>query len=450
MLGLNGSINPSNLWKDILSCIKKRIDPQTFDTWFKPIAFHSMDDTRIYLKVPNEYFKSWLSDNYQTLIHEAITEVNLGERWVTFMVEDQAAADGVRAAVAVEEATGDDLEQTKGSLNQKYVFESFVVGTCNQFAHAAARAVAERPAKAYNPLYIYGGVGLGKTHLIQAVGHYTKIQNRRLHLAYISAERFMNELVVAIRYDKTHQFRERYRSIDVLLMDDIQFMANKERTQEEFFHTFNALYDSQKQIVITSDCPPKQISGLEQRLLSRFEWGLTADLQPPEYETRLAIVRRKAELEKADISDEVCDFIARNVKSNIRELEGSLIRLMAYASLEDAEIDLGYARMVLRNIVADGKKVASPDMIIKAVSKYFNLKPSLLKSKNNSKFIVEPRQIAMYICKDMTSYSLPQIGKEFGNKHHTTVMHSTQKVEQRMRENKDFHSLVHRIMNSIN
>lgn len=446
MLALNSSINPLNVWKDILACIKKRMDLQTFDTWFKPIAFHSMDESRIYLKVPNEYFKSWLSDNYLTLLNEAITEVNLGERWITFLVEDHGAVERVRV---IEESKGDDLEQTKGMLNLKYSFDTFVVGSCNQFAHAAARAVAERPAKAYNPLYLYGGVGLGKTHLIQAVGHYTKTQNRRLRVAYISAERFMNELVVAIRYDKTHQFRERYRSIDILLIDDIQFMTNKERTQEEFFHTFNALYDSQKQIVITSDCPPKEIPGLEQRLLSRFEWGLIADLQPPEYETRLAIVKRKAELEKCHISDEVSDFIARNVKSNIRELEGALIRLMAYASLEGAEIDISYARIVLRNIVADGKKVVSPDLIIKAVAKYFNLKPSLLKSKNNSKYIVEPRQIAMYICKELTNYSLPQIGKEFGNKHHTTVMHSTQKVEHAMRENKDFHSVIHRIISSI-
>ncbi|MBI1748741.1 MAG: chromosomal replication initiator protein DnaA [Acidobacteria bacterium] len=432
-------------WKEILSSIKKKLDTQTFDTWFRPVAFHSMDDKKLYLKVPNEYFKKWLTDNYTALINEAVSDANLGQKWITFLVEDHGHSD----TVPPKESNGDELRKTDGMLNPKYVFDAFVVGSCNQFAHAAARAVAEQPAKAYNPLYLYGGVGLGKTHLVQAIGHFIQCQNRRLRLAYISAEKFMNDLVVSIRYDKTLQFRERYRSIDVLLMDDIQFMTNKERTQEEFFHTFNALYDSQKQIVITSDCPPKEISGLEARLLSRFEWGLTADLQPPEYETRLAIVKRKAELEKAPVSDEVADFIARNVKSNIRELEGALIRLIAYASMEGAEIDTSYARIVLRNIVTEGKKVVSPDLIIKTVAKFFNLKPSLIKSKNNAKLIVEPRQIAMYICKELTSYSLPQIGKEFGNKHHTTVLHSTQKVEKSMRANKDFHNVVHRIIRSI-
>lgn len=432
-----------NTWRDILSTIKKKIDPQAFDTWFKPITFHSVDDSKIYLKVPNEYFKSWLSDNYTSLINEALSELNLGQRWATFIVEDEVAGNGATEDKDVEDA------DPKAMLNPKYSFDTFIIGSCNQFAHAASLAVAERPAKAYNPLYLYGGVGLGKTHLIQAVGHYIKNKIRRIRLKYISAERFMNELVVAIRYDKTHQFREKYRSIDILLMDDIQFMAGKERTQEEFFHTFNALYDSQKQIVITSDCPPKEIPGLEERLLSRFEWGLIADLQPPEYETRLAIVKKKAETEKANVPDDVADFIARNVKSNIRELEGALIRLVAYASLEGVEIDLPYAKVVLRNVVADGKRAVAPDIIIKTVAKYFNLRPSLLRSKSNSKHIVEPRQIAMYICKELTNYSLPQIGKEFGNKHHTTVLHSIEKVDRLKRENRDFHNVIHRIIASM-
>lgn len=435
-----------DVWKGILSCIREKIDAQTFDTWFKPIQVESVGDDEIRLKVPNEYFKSWLLEHYQPLIDAALTELKLEGRRVTFLHEGDAQPQAIESPG--EEPLLGDLPD-KSALNPKYTFESFVIGSCNQLAHAASRAVADRPSRAYNPLFIYGGVGLGKTHLIQAVGHLIRAKHKKLRVAYISAEHFMNELVAAIRYGKTEEFRDRYRSIDVLLMDDIQFMTGKERTQEEFFHTFNALYNAERQIMITCDCAPREIPGLEERLRSRFEWGLIADLKPPEYETKIAILKKKAEMERMEIPDEVIDFIARNIKSNIRELEAALIRLIAYASLEGIEIDLPYAKIVLKNIVTNGRQAVSPDMVLKAVADYFNLKPSQLKAKSNAKYIAEPRQIAMYICKELTGYSLPQIGKEFGNKHHTTVLHAIRKVEQLMRENRDFHNIVHKIIGSL-
>jgi chromosomal replication initiator protein len=308
-----------------------------------------------------------------------------------------------------------------------------VVGSSNQFAWAAAQAVAERPSRSYNPLYIYGGVGLGKTHLMHAVGQYIAERNSHLQITYMSSERFMNELVNAIRYDRTIQFRQRYRAIDVLMMDDIQFIAKWERTQEEFFHTFNALYDAQKQIVITSDCPPKDIPRLEERLHSRFEWGLIADIQPPDIETKLAILRRKAEGHLPSLPDEVAVYIARNIRSSIRELEGALIRLTARASLDGvapASIDLEYAKQVLRGVIADDVRGVTVDGVMTAVASYFGLKPAQLRSKTNARTISQPRQIAMFLTKELTGLSLPQIGRDFGGKHHTTVLHSIRKIEE--------------------
>src|SRR5262249_41854479 len=326
-------------------------------------------------------------------------------------------------------------------LNPKYSFETFVVGSCNQFAHAAALAVADSPSKTYNPLYIYGGVGLGKTHLMCAIGHRVKNQNRHLRLAYISAEKFMNELINAIRYDQTMVFRDKYRSIDVLLIDDIQFIAGKERTQEEFFHTFNALYDGQKQIVMTSDCPPREIPTLEERLRSRFEWGLMADIQPPDLETKIAILRKKAEAERVELPQDVAFFISSKIKSNIRELEGSLVRLIAFSSLTGRPIDLEMAKETLKDLLEDRGPGVTVDAIQKLVANYFRIKVPDLKSKNNSRNISFPRQVAMYLCKTMTRQSFPSIGQIFGGKHHSTVIHAIRQVEKRREQGKDFDRL---------
>jgi chromosomal replication initiator protein len=345
-----------------------------------------------------------------------------------------------------------DASDSKPLLIPQYTFDTFVVGSSNQLAHAAALAVAERPSKAYNPLYIYGGVGLGKTHLMHAVGNLIQKRNRSVRLTYMSSEKFMNELINAIRHDRTNQFRQKYRNIDVLLMDDIQFIAGKEHTQEEFFHTFNALYDAQKQIVITSDCPPKQIPTLEERLNSRFEWGLIADIQPPDLETKLAILRKKAESELLNLRNEVALYIASGIRSNVRELEGALNRLSARASLDGlavAEIDIPYAKQVLKGFITEENPVISSEMVLRAVASFFSLKPAQLKTKNNSRPIAVPRQIAMYICRELTSQSLPQIGKEFGGKHHTTVLHSVRKIESLREKDSEISAAVNAIVKSL-
>jgi len=322
-----------------------------------------------------------------------------------------------------------------------------VVGSCNQFAHAAAQAVVEMPAKTYNPLYLYGRVGLGKTHLMHAIGHSIKKKDPDLRLTYVSSEQFMNELINAIRYESTIPFKDKFRSIDVLLIDDIQFLGGKERTQEEFFHTFNALYESQKQIVISSDCPPREIHELEERLHSRFEWGLIADIQPPDLETKVAILKRKADAARTELPDNVALFIAGKIKSNVRELEGSLIRLLAYASLKAVPISLELAQEVLRNTINDEVRGAvSIEIIQRAVAAHYGLKVMDLKSKNNSRRIALPRQVAMYLCKNLTKASLPEIGREFGGKHHTTVLHSVQKISALFERDKQINNTINSLI----
>jgi chromosomal replication initiator protein len=335
------------------------------------------------------------------------------------------------------------------ALNPKYTFESFVVGSSNQFAHAAARAVAEIPSKSYNPLFLYGGVGLGKTHLMHAIGHYIQARNRHLKLLYISADRFINEMINAIRFDRLPAFRQKYRTIDVLLVDDVQFIAGKDRTQEEFFHIFNALHDSQKQIVISSDCPPRQIPTLEERLHSRFEWGLIADIQPPDIETKVAILRKKAEAERVELPENVALFIASKVKTNIRELEGSLIRLIAYASLTGRDIDLPLAQEILRDLLHTDERPITIEMIQKFVADHFGVKLTELKAKNNSKAVAEPRQIAMYLTKALTNASLPEIGKGFGGKHHSTVIHSVRKIDTMRKRDPEFDRLINSFVQSF-
>ena len=336
-----------------------------------------------------------------------------------------------------------------GGLNPRYTFDTFIVGPSNQFAHAASRAVAEAPSRSYNPLFIYGGVGLGKTHLMHAIGRYVLQHNPNFVLTYISSERFMNEMINAVRYDRSLEFRERYRSVDVLLVDDIQFLAGKEGTQNEFFHTFNALYDAQKQIVISSDCPPHEIPSLEERLRSRFEWGLIADIQSPDLETKVAILKKKAEAEAVPLPDNVAIYIAGKIKSNIRELEGSLIRLVAYASLTGSEISLALAQDVLKNILDHDEKAVTIEIIQKYVADYYQLKLAELKSRNNSKSVAIPRQVAMYLCKQLTHASLPEIGRCFGGKHHSTVIHSIRKIEDLRKRDGTFNTHINNLIESF-
>jgi chromosomal replication initiator protein len=422
-----------NLWDEVLQKVESKVNPHSFATWFRPTQFHDLADGRLLVRVPNPQFRDWLARNYLGVISEALFELGREHVQVVFESDTEAAAP---EAPPERESTG------VAALNPKYTFESFVVGSSNQFAHAAARAVAEIPSKSYNPLFLYGGVGLGKTHLMHAIGHYIQARNRPLNLLYISTDRFINEMINAIRFDRLLAFRQKFRLVDVLLVDDIQFIAGKDRTQEEFFHIFNALHDGQKQIVISSDCPPRQIPTIEERLHSRFEWGLIADIQPPDIETKVAILRKKAEAERVEIPENVALFIASKVRTNIRELEGSLIRLIAYASLTGRDIDLPLAQEVLRDLLHTEEKPITPEMIQKFVADHYNVKLSELKAKNNSKSVAEPRQIAMYLTKTLTGASLPEIGKLFGGKHHSTVIHSVRKIDTMRKRDPDFDRLI--------
>jgi chromosomal replication initiator protein len=434
-----------NLWDQILSRVETKVNRHSFYTWFKPTSFVGEDGAAITVRVPNGLFKDWLTKHYSGVISEALGEVRKGGLSVNFVADPPADPAGISLS-ADEAATMDHAVPMTGpgpaGLNPRYTFDSFIVGPSNQFAHAASRAVAEAPSRSYNPLFIYGGVGLGKTHLMHAIGQYVLQHDRGMKLTYISSERFMNEMINAVRYDRVIDFRERYRTVDILLVDDIQFLAGKEGTQTEFFHTFNALYDSQKQIVLSSDCPPHEIPALEERLRSRFEWGLIADIQSPDLETKTAILKKKAETEAVPLPDDVAIFIAGRIKSNVRELEGSLIRLVAYASLTGQEISLPLAQEVLKNILDHEEKAVTIEIIQKFVADYYNLKLVELKSRNNSKSVAMPRQVAMYLCKSLTHASLPEIGRSFGGKHHSTVIHSIRKVEDLRKRDADFNSLI--------
>jgi len=434
-----------NLWDQILARIETKVNRHSFYTWFRPTTFVAEDQASVTVRVPNALFKDWLTKHYATVITEATAELRRPQLVVTFVAEPQGDAPTIPLGadeVAALESSPSTAQPGTAGLNPRYTFDTFIVGSSNQFAHAACRAVAEVPSRSYNPLFIYGGVGLGKTHLMHAVGHYVLQHDRNLKLTYISSERFMNEMINAVRYDRVLDFRERYRSVDVLLVDDIQFLAGKEGTQTEFFHTFNALYDSQKQIVLSSDCPPHEIPALEERLRSRFEWGLTADIQSPDLETKVAILKKKAETEAVPLPDNVAMYIAGKIKSNIRELEGSLIRLIAYASLTGQEISLPLAQEVLKNILDHEERAVTIEIIQKFIADYYNLRMVDLKSRNNSKSVAKPRQIAMYLCKSLTHASLPEIGRSFGGKHHSTVIHSIRKVDAQRQKDSDFNTLI--------
>ena len=464
----------SNIWEEILSRVQAKVNRHSFYTWFKPTAFVADDGSTVTVRVPNALFKDWITKHYSGVIAEALDEVRRTDALVNFVASGTPEAEARVPAAATrtghaehepgtepgigtrnlepcsaEDALPPVMPTSSAGLNPRYTFDTFIVGSSNQFAHAACRAVAEAPSRSYNPLFIYGGVGLGKTHLMHAIGHYVLQHDRNLVLTYISSERFMNEMINAVRYDRLIDFRERYRSVDVLLVDDVQFLAGKEGTQNEFFHTFNALYDSQKQIVLSSDCPPHEIEQLEERLRSRFEWGLIADIQSPDLETKVAILKKKAEAEAVPLPDSVAIYIAGRIKSNIRELEGSLIRLIAYASLTGRELSVDLAQEVLRNVKDHEEKAVTIDHIQKFVSDYYQLKLADLKSRNNSKSIAMPRQVAMYLCKNLTHASLPEIGRSFGGKHHSTVIHSIRKVEALRKSDAQFNTLLNSFLESF-
>src|SRR5687767_6883920 len=446
----------ATIWDQVLTRIETKVNRHSFYTWFKPTSFVADGGASITVRVPNALFKDWLTKHYSVVLSEALAEVRRPGVSVVFVAEGASPGPPPPPEpIPVPEETPPAAPQTlapstaPGGLNPRYTFDTFIVGPSNQFAHAACRAVAEAPSRSYNPLFIYGGVGLGKTHLMHAVGHYVLQHDSSLKLTYISSERFMNEMINAVRYDRILDFRERYRSVDVLLVDDIQFVSGKEGTQTEFFHTFNALYDAQKQIVLSSDRPPHEIPALEERLRSRFEWGLIADIQPPDLETKVAILKRKAETESVPLADDVAMYIAGRIKSNIRELEGSLIRLIAYASLTGREISLELTQEVLKNVIEQDDKAVTIESIQKHVSDYYQLKVVELKSRNNSKSVAMPRQIAMYLCKSLTHASLPEIGRSFGGKHHSTVIHSIKKVEDMRKKNADFNNLITSFLQSF-
>jgi chromosomal replication initiator protein len=475
---MNTSVE-SNIWGEILHTLKGRLNQQTLETWFRPIQFEGLDNAAhvIRLRAPNQVVKDWVVSNYSGLLNESLNQLRLAGYSVGWQIAgkdsnpkvdwaNQLSTEIAQGAVPTEATASrasivngakpdvpvfnPNPSQPEPSLSAKYTYESFVVGSCNQFAHAASMAVAEAPGRTYNPLYLYGGVGLGKTHLMHACGHAIKARNHHLKLCYISSEKFMNDLINAIRYDKTQSFREKYRSVDVLLIDDVQFIAGKERTQEEFFHTFNALYDQQKQIVISSDCPPREIPTLEERLHSRFEWGLIADIEPPDLETKIAILKRKGDLIGVAIPDDVAMFIASRVKSNVRELEGSLIRLIAISSLRGEPISKTLAQDAIRNIAKEQEAgVVTIQQIQKLVSATYKLSLDELLSKNNARHISHPRQVAMYLCKHLTKHSYPEIGRAFGGKHHTTVIHSVEKIESLVSSDETLQRLISELSDSL-
>jgi chromosomal replication initiator protein len=438
---------PGNAWDKFLELVKSRVSINTYTTWFQPTRLNRAEGDNLYVQIPSTVFRQVLTRTYGDIVKAVFHQLGSPNLKVQYVCTEEEAAPA--AAVAPPKQSKLDFENNDHQLNARYTFDSFVVGKSNEFAHAASRAVAEQPSKAYNPLFLYGGVGMGKTHLMHAIGHTIKKRNPAMRLCYVSAEKFTIEVINSLRFDRMITFRDRFHTVDVLLVDDIQFIAGKERTQEEFFHTFNALYEQQKQIVISSDCLPKDINSIEERLRSRFEWGLIADIQPPDLETKIAILQKKAENDRFPLPDDVAEYIARAIKSNVRELEGALTRLMAYASLTGVTVSLATAQQVLRNIIASQEKRVTIDLIQKRVSEHFNLREQDLKVRSNTRAIAFPRQVAMYIVKQLTTASLPEIGRQFGGKHHTTVLHSINKIEEMRRSDKDLNRVITRLMDAL-
>jgi chromosomal replication initiator protein len=462
------SASALNPWLQILAALEKKVIRQSFETWLKPTRYSHAAGRTLYVRVPSPEFQH-IGDKYGDLIQEAIDLQSLEFDDVSFVTADEDPSippqrkDGGFGPVPAHAPTAPvqpmnhhQPEQGRfdwnsaAQLNSRYTFDAFVIGNGNQFARAAALAVAERPSRAYNPLFLYGGVGMGKTHLMHAIGHEVKRRQPVASICYVSAEKFTNEMITSLRNDRMTSFRDRFRTVDVLLIDDIQFIAQKERTQEEFFHTFNALHESMKQIVIASDRPPKELAEIEDRLRSRFEWGLIADIQPPDLETKVAILQKKAESEQVTLPTDVALFVASNVRTNVRELEGAMTRLIAWCQMNHMEITLASTQQCLKQFIDMQVRKITIEAIQRAVAEHFGMRVADLKQKNNSRNVVVPRQIAMYLAKQMTEASLPEIGRQFGNKHHTTVMHSIGKIDEQRRTDKDLHRTLNKLQDLLN
>jgi chromosomal replication initiator protein len=441
------TVDINNIWEKAAAYLRERLGETTFQTWIQPLEPSLKNEGELTLVAPDDFFKSWVEKHYWPLIQEAVTRHSAQETLALKL----SVSDAPSAFAYTKEASSAPFAaaETGLPLNARYTFDNFVVGPANRHAHAYSLAVAESPAKAYNPLFIYGGVGLGKTHLMQAVCNYARKKTPQLKIAYLTSERFTNELIDAIQHKSTAAFRQKFRNMDVLVIDDIQFIAGKESTQEEFFHTFNVLFDAHKQILISSDRSPKEIANLQDRLVSRFSWGLTTDIQPPDFETRVAILKKKVEREPVTIPDEVIFFIAQLIKTNIRELEGALIRTIAYSLLEEKPITLDLTKEVLKDLLKEPKKLITVDFIQRCVAEEFGLSLHDLKTRRRNKNIVLPRQVAMYISRELTDLSLPEIGEYFGGKDHTTVLHSYNKIKAGIEKDEGFKDRVERVIQFI-
>lgn len=444
-----------SVWPEVLNRLKQSLNEQIVERWFHPIKNVSVDESSITLEIPNKFFQEWIRDHYGALLSELLQEITGKPMALKYKILSTMEP-GPRQRVEPRPkppAPGKGATQPipqEHHLNPKYSFDNFVVGSSNRFAHAASIAVAQSPGKAYNPLFIYGGVGLGKTHLMQAIGHHILSRSKRAKVCYVSSEKFTNAMIDSIQNRQTIKFRNTYRNVDVLLIDDIQFLSGKEQTQEEFFHTFNTLYDAHKQIILSSDRPPKEISNMEARLVSRFEWGLVTDLQPPDMETRAAILKKKAELSGIQLNDELTFFIAEKVRTNIRKLEGCLIRVLSYASLTNQDLSIPLAEEVLQDILAGEEETSiTMEAIQKKVAEHFDIRLADMTSKKRPKAIAYPRQIAMFLSRQLTRYSLPEIGEAFGGRDHTTVMHACKQIESAIQKDFNIRSVINTLQNKI-
>ncbi len=446
--------NHNDLWIDILSELKKSLSDISFNTWFSDIEVLFLSDSKIIIGCNNSLILETINLRYLDILERTIKSVTNKTLNINVTLKEnfkiQNKNNSLKKNTSRSDASNIYLNNSITNLNNKYTFETFVVGNSNRFAHAASLAVADSPSKAYNPLFIYGGVGLGKTHLMHAIGHLINENNSNLRVVYVTSEKFINELISAIKDDKNIEFRNKYRNVDVLLIDDVQFIAGKERTQEEFFHTFNTLHESNKQIILSSDRPPKEIKTLEERLCSRFEWGLIADIQPPDYETRIAILRKKADVDKLNIPNEILIYIATKIKSNIRELEGALLRVVAYTNLTNSVVTLDLAKEALKDLInSKNPRSITIEYIQETIANYFDLDMETLKSQRRTKNIAFPRQIAMYLCRKLTDLSLPKIGENFGGRDHTTVIHAYEKILNKVESDKEFNSIIEELSNKI-
>ncbi len=428
---------PTAVWNDIVNQFQRELSPEIFETWFRPLRLTAATEDSITVEVPNQLYQQWFNKNYQTRVKRSLEELfNRSVAINITLADHDSTTEHLTPRRVAPLVTNNQTQLLETRLNSKYTFDHFVVGPSNRFAHAASIAVAQAPAKAYNPMFIYGGVGLGKTHLMQAIGQYIKMQNPTLKIYYISSESFTNELITAIQNRTTLKFRAKFRNVDVLLIDDIHFLGGKEHSQGEFFHTFNTLYDARKQMVLSSDRPPKEIANLEERLISRFEWGLVTDLQPPDLETRIAILRKKAEMSSFAVPQDVILYIADKIKTNIRKLEGALIRVVSHSSLIGRELTVALAEEILQDLIlGEQETLVSIDSIQKQTAEYFDIRVADMKSKKRPKSIAFPRQIAMYLSRELTDYSLPEIGEAFGGRDHTTVMHAHKLIRTQINSN---------------